>query len=88
MKFKASLVIAPPPPTPATPPPPPTTPSVIRTLWVRKSICDSPLNKMSKPIYCLIYCLARWVVVITTAQLHSTKPEFKLFSAGSIPACG
>ena len=29
----------------------------------------------------------RGVVVITTAQLHSTKPELR-FCAGSNPACG
>ena len=31
--------------------------------------------------------LALCVVVITTAQLHSTNPEFR-FCAGSNPACG
>ena len=29
----------------------------------------------------------RGVVVITTAQLHSTKPKLR-FCAGSYPACG
>ena len=33
------------------------------------------------------WCLAPGVVVITTAQLHSTKPELR-FCAGSNPACG
>ena len=35
----------------------------------------------------LIHIWRRGVVVITTTQLHSTKPELRL-CAGSNPACG
>ena len=38
-------------------------------------------------LYIYIYLWRRGVVVITTAQLHSTKPGLK-FCAGSNPACG
>ena len=34
-----------------------------------------------------IYIWCRGVVVITAAQLHSTKPELR-FCAGSNPTCG
>ena len=37
--------------------------------------------------WCSGYQWRRGVVVITTAQLHSTKPEFR-FCAGSNPASG
>ena len=35
----------------------------------------------------IVYKWRRGIVVITTAQLHSTKPELR-FCAGSNPACG
>ena len=35
----------------------------------------------------MFFLWRRGVVVITTAQLHSTKPELR-FCAGSNPACG
>ena len=35
----------------------------------------------------IVYCCVLFVVVITTAQLHLTKPELR-FCAGSNPACG
>ena len=38
-------------------------------------------------LYIYIYLWRRGAVVITTAQLHSTKPGLK-FCAGSNPACG
>ena len=38
-------------------------------------------------LYIYIYLWRRGVVVITTAQLHSTKPELR-FCAGSKAACG
>ena len=45
LNFKTSLVIA--------PHPPPPTPSVIMTLCVRKSICDSPLSPLKKIKDCI-----------------------------------
>ena len=38
-------------------------------------------------LYIYIYLWRRGVVVITTSELHSTKPELRL-CAGSNPACG
>ena len=35
----------------------------------------------------IVYCCVLFVLVITTAQLHSTRPELR-FCAGSNPACG
>ena len=42
-------------------------------------------KKLEKKIIKYTWC--RGVVVITTAQLHSTNPELR-FCAGSNPACG
>ena len=47
------------------------------------------INNFTCP-WCVKLSLSPWrhgVVVITTAQLHSTKPELR-FCAGSKPACG
>ena len=46
--------------------------------------------KLLNLLIIIINNIAMWrhgVVVITTAQLHSTKPELR-FCAGSNPACG
>ena len=54
------------------------------TKFTKTTYVDSRI-KRSK-----IYALKWWrcgVVAITTAQLHSTKPELR-FCAGSNPACG
>ena len=49
---------------------------------------DQEHNQIKKGKYQQLYGLwHRGVVVITTAQLHSTKPEFR-FCAGSNPARG
>ena len=43
------------------------------------------LNALLKDV--IVYCCVLFVVIITTAQLHSTKPELR-FCTGSNPACG
>ena len=57
----------------------------MHSLWV--SIADDKQWMVVNLSLLLILSWRRGVVVITTARLHSTKPELR-FCVGSNPACG